>query len=159
MNNTDSKIDIVSYSAAHRQRFKDITVQWVTRSYKMEEEDWKAANDPEGYILENGGFIFIAMINDYPVGTCAYLNLGNNIFEMIKMAVDEDYRGLGIGKKIGEESVKKMKENGAKKIILFSNRKGSARAIEMYHKLGFHEVPLGESEFARADIRMEMELN
>src|ERR1700752_4464492 len=148
----ESDVHIVEYVPAYRARFKEINEQWITRLYVMEEEDIKTVEDPEGYVLKDGGKIFIALYKDYPVGTCAYLNMGNGVYEMIKMAVDENYRGLKIGKKIGEESVQKIKELGARKIILFSNRKGSAKAIEMYHKLGFTEVPLGTSEFIRADI-------
>jgi GNAT superfamily N-acetyltransferase len=156
MNEED--VQIVEFLPEHKQRFKEINVQWITRTYVMEEEDIKTVEDPEGYILKNGGKIFIALYKEYPVGTCAYLNLGNGVYEMVKMAVDENYRGLKIGKKIGEVSVRKIKELKPQKIILFSNRKGSAKAIEMYHKLGFIEVPLGTSEFTRADIRMEIVL-
>ncbi len=154
---TDRILQIVEYIPAHRQRFKEINEQWITRAYVMEEEDIKTVSDPEHYVLKDGGRIFIALCNDYPVGTCAYLNLGNDTYEMIKMAVDENYRGLKIGKLIGEHSVQKIKELGAAKIILFSNRAGSAAAIELYKKLGFSEAPLGSSEFQRADIRMELE--
>lgn len=149
-------VQVVEYKPEHRARFKEINEQWITRLYEMEEEDIKTVEDPEGYVLKDGGKIFIALYKGYPVGTCAYLNMGNNVYEMIKMAVDENYRGLKIGKQIGEASVQKIKELGASKIILFSNRTGSATAIQLYHKLGFKEVPLGTSEFIRADIRMEL---
>lgn len=152
----ETNIQIVEYTHEHRARFKEINVQWITTSYVMEEEDIKTVEDPEGYILKGGGGIFVATYKGYPVGTCAYLNLGEGVYEMIKMAVDEEYRGWKIGKKIGEVSVQAIKEMGARKIILFSNRKNSAAAIQLYHKLGFTEVPLGTSEFIRADIRMEM---
>jgi ribosomal protein S18 acetylase RimI-like enzyme len=122
----------------------------------MEEEDIKTLEDPETYILKDGGNIYIALYKGHPVGTCAYLNMGNKVYEMIKFAVDENYRGLKIGKILAEESVENIKNNGAAKIILFSNKKGSAKAIEMYYKMGFTEVPLGTSEFARADIKMEL---
>jgi ribosomal protein S18 acetylase RimI-like enzyme len=151
-------IQIVEYTPAHRLRFKEINEQWITRSYVMEEEDIRTVSDPETYVLKNGGKIYIALFKGYPVGTCAYLNMGNEVYEMIKMAVDEDYRGLKIGGELGRHSVEKIKELGARKIILFSNRAGSASAIELYRKLGFVEVPLGISEFQRADIRMEKEL-
>ncbi len=124
----------------------------------MEEEDIKTVNNPEGYVLKDGGRIFIAMHNDYAVGTIAYLNMGAHVFEMIKLAVDEKYRGLKIGRILCEQSLDAMGKMGAKKIILFSNRKGSAEAIALYHKLGFIEVPLGNSEFQRADIKMEIDL-
>lgn len=152
----EENVRIVEYTPEHRQRFKEINEQWITRSYVMEEEDIKTVEDPEGYVLKGGGKIFIALYKGFPVGTCAYLNLGNDVYEMIKMAVDENYRGLKIGNKIGEESVQAIKNLGAKKIILFSNKKNSAAAIKLYYKLGFAEVPLGTSEFIRADIRMEM---
>ena len=152
----EKEIQIVEYTAEHRLRFKEINTQWIMRLYVMEEEDVKTVEDPEGYILKGGGKIYIALYKGYPVGTCAYLNIGSNVYEMIKMAVDENYRGLKIGKRIGEESVQKIKELGAKKIILFSNKKNSAAAIQLYYKLGFTEVPLGVSEFIRADIRMEL---
>ncbi len=154
---TDTDVQIVEYTHEHRARFKEINEQWITRSYVMEEEDIKTVEDPEGYVLKGGGKIFIALYKGFPVGTCAYLNLGEDVFEMIKMAVDENYRGLKIGNKIGEESVHAIKNLGAKKIILFSNKKNSAAAIKLYYKLGFTEVPLGTSEFMRADIRMELD--
>jgi len=152
----ENKIKIVEFLPEHRSRFKEINVQWITKSFVMEEEDVKTIDDPEGYILKDGGKIFIALYNGEVVGTCAYLNFGNNEFEMIKMAVDEKFRGLKIGKIIGEISLQKMKEYGAKRIFLFSNTKGSATAVQLYHKLGFKEIPLGNSEFQRADIKMEL---
>ena len=151
-----NNIQIVEYLPEHRQRFKEINVQWITRSFEMEEEDIKTVDDPEGYILKGGGKIFIALYNNEVVGTCAYLNFGDHLYEMIKMAVDEKFRGLKIGKIIGEVSLQKIKAYGAKKIFLFSNTKGSATAVALYRKLGFIQVPLGTSEFQRADIRMEM---
>jgi hypothetical protein len=41
-------------------------------------------------------------------------------------------------------------------VILHSNRKGSAAAINLYYKLGFNEIPLGNAPWARADIKMEI---
>ncbi len=153
---TTHDIHIVEYLPQHRLRFKEINEQWITRSYVMEEEDIKTVEDPETYILKDGGKIYIALYKGHPVGTCAYLNMGDKVYEMIKFAVDEDYRGLKIGKVLVEKSMGSIKQLGADKVILFSNRGGSAKAIEMYHKMGFKEIPLGNSEFTRADIKMEL---
>ena len=151
-----NEIQIVAYGPSHRERFKEINVQWITKTFVMEEEDLKTVDDPEGYIIKPGGKIFIALYNNEVVGTCAYQNFDKDGFEMIKMAVDENYRGLKIGKIIGEESLKRMKEFGAGRIFLFSNTKGSAAAVQLYYKLGFKEIPLGKADFARADIKMEL---
>jgi len=151
-----SFIQIVEYKPEHRLRFKEINEQWITRLYVMEEEDIKTVEDPEGYVLKDGGKIYIALHDGHPVGTCAYLNLGKGVYEMIKFAVDEKYRGLRIGKILGEQSVERIKELGAHSIVLFSNTTGSAKAIELYYQLGFKEIPLGSSEFIRANIKMEL---
>lgn len=153
---TTDTIEIVDYTSAHKARFKAINEQWITRLFVLEEEDIKTLEDPEGYVLSGGGRIYIALLNGYPVGTCGYLNMGGGVYEMIKMAVDEDYRGLRIGRLLGDHSVADMKRRGAKSLILFSNTDGSPTAIELYRKLGFVEIPLGNSEFQRANIKMEL---
>ncbi len=147
---------IVDYTPEHRTRFREINEQWIVKSYFLEEEDIKTLNDPEEYILKNGGKIFIALYNGFPVGTCAYLHMGERVYEMIKMGVDEEYRGLRIGRMIGEVSLERMKDLGARSIFLYSNTKGSELAIQMYRKLGFEEIPLDNAEFQRADIKMEL---
>lgn len=152
----NNDVKIVEYRPEYRERFKEINVQWITKSFVMEEEDIKTVDDPEGYILKPGGKIFLALYNNEVAGTCAYQNFGEQGFEMIKMAVDEKFRGLKIGKIIGEISLQKMKEYGANRIFLFSNTKGSAAAVNLYYKLGFKEIPLGKADFARADIKMEL---
>jgi ribosomal protein S18 acetylase RimI-like enzyme len=149
-------IEIVDYIPEHQPRFKAINVQWITRSHVLEEEDIKTLEDPENHVLKNGGRIFMALYKGQVVGSCGYLNFGAEGYEMIKMAVDEDYRGLNIGKQLGEVSLQKMKEAGVKRIFLYSNTKGSATAIGLYRKLGFTEIPLGNPEFLRADIKMEL---
>lgn len=150
-------IEVLEYLPEHRQRFKEINVQWITRSHVLEEEDIRTLDDPENYVLKGGGRIFIALYKGVVVGTCGYLNFGpDEGFEMIKMAVDEDYRGLRIGRRLGEVSLQKMKEAGAKRIFLYSNTIGSATAILLYKTLGFTEIPLGNPEFLRADIKMEL---
>jgi ribosomal protein S18 acetylase RimI-like enzyme len=153
---TDTEIQIVHYKPEHRTRFKEINEQWITKSFVMEEEDIKTLEDPESYILKNGGRIYIALYKGEAAGTCAYLNFGNHTYEMIKMAVDEKFRGLKIGKVIGEYSMQEMRSSGAKTVFLYSNTKGSAVAINLYRNLGFKEIPLGNSEFQRADIKMEI---
>ena len=148
-------LKIIEYNSSHHQRFKEINVQWITRIHVLEEEDIRTLDDPDNSVLKGGGRIFIALFNNKVVGTCGYLNFGIEGFEMIKMAVDENYRGLHIGRQLGEESLKIMKASGAKRIFLYSNKKGSEVAIDLYRKLGFSEIPLGNPEFLRADIKME----
>ncbi|MGZ3933123.1 MAG: GNAT family N-acetyltransferase, partial [Bacteroidia bacterium] len=130
------KIEIVDYKPEHQPRFKEINEQWIRRSFVMEEEDVKTLDHPDAHVLAGGGKIYMALCDDYPVGTCGYINMGDRVYEMIKMAVDENYRGLKIGLTIGEQSIQSIKALGARKIILYSNTEGSGVAINLYRRLG-----------------------
>ncbi len=152
----EGNLQIVEYNSDYQQRFREINEQWITRSFALEEEDTRTLSNPEKYILINSGKLYIALYDDFPVGTCGYLNFGNHTYEMIKMAVDEKYRGLKIGRIILEESINRIRTLGARKIFLYSNTKGSEVAINLYYKLGFVKIDLGEPEFERADIKMEL---
>jgi len=52
-------------------------------------------------------------------------------------------------------SLERAKELGAHKIILYSNT-ALKSAIHLYRKFGFKEVPLGDVEYKRANIKMEI---
>ena len=122
----------------------------------MEESDTIVLNDPYTHILSGGGAILVAVYKNEFVGTCALINEDHGDYELTKMAVDENLRGLQIGYHLGIATLEKAEMLGAKKVILHSNRKGSAAAINLYYKLGFKEIPLGNAPWARADIKMEI---
>ena len=152
-------IEIVDYLPAHKKRFIEINEAWITKDYELEEIDKRELYNLEENILNGGGKILIALLNREPVGTVALVNMDNHVYELIKMAVDEKVRGLKIGKSLGSKIIEKAKSMGAKRIILHSNTKTSQVAILLYRKLGFKEIPLGNPEFQRADIKMELELS
>lgn len=150
-------VQIIDYNPSHHEAFKKINIDWIADKFVVEDVDIEVLDNPDKYILNNGGHIFMAEYGNELVGTCALTNEGNGIYELTKMGVDKNYRGLKIGFLLGEATVNKAKELGAKKIILHSNREGSTAAIELYKKLGFVEVPLGNVQWKRANIQMEIE--
>ncbi len=77
---------------------------------------------------------------------------------MAKMAVDPDFQGRQIGKKLGEAVVERARTLGGNEIWLESNRR-LIPALTLYERLGFVEVPMIETPYARADIRMSLKLN
>ena len=158
MTNEQNAIQVIEYKPEYHQRFKEINVQWITRSFVMEDIDEKVLGNPDEFILKNGGAILIAKYKDEIVGTCALTNEGNSVYELTKMGVDEKYRGLKIGYLLGVATMKKANDLGAKKVILYSNTTHSANAINLYRKLGFKQVPLDHALWVRADIKMEIGL-
>ena len=148
---------IIDYHPRYHQRFKEINEAWIKKSFFLEEVDKLTLDDPEKYILNDGGKILLAIVNNEVVGTCCLQKMKDGSYELIKMAVDENFRGRKIGLLLGEKTLELAKKLNAKNVFLFSNRKGSEEAIRLYYKLGFKEIPLGEAnEFARADIKMEI---
>ena len=73
------------------------------------------------------------------------------------MAVDEKFQGQKIGNQLLEFCIRKAKELGAKKLILYSNTI-LGPAIHLYEKYGFKKVPMGNSEYKRSNIKMELNL-
>jgi DNA-binding MarR family transcriptional regulator len=154
----DAAIRIVDYKPEFAKAFYDLNYAWISDTYEVEPEDEKVLSDPENYYLSSGGAILMALYGDKPVGTCALKQAGEGIVEMSKMTVSKEMRGKKLGELLGKAIVEKAREIGAEKVILYSNRKGSAAGINLYHKLGFTEVPLTGHNFKRADIKMELVL-
>jgi GNAT superfamily N-acetyltransferase len=151
-------IEIVDYSPAHARAFQELNHAWISDNFEEEDDDRAVLSDPQKYILDNGGAILIALYDGTPVGTCALKRVNQELVEMCKMTVAKNMRGKNIGRKLGEAIIEKANQIGASTIELYSNRKGSELAIELYRKLGFVEIPLTEAAYARADIKMQLML-
>jgi GNAT superfamily N-acetyltransferase len=148
-------LQIVPYDKPHRDKFRQLNEAWISRYFKLEEPDRRALNDPEGYIIDKGGFIFMALYDGNVAGACALIKIDDEVVELAKMAVDDSVQGKGIGFALGKACIDKAREMGFEKIELLSNTKLSP-AIHLYRKLGFVEVPLPTTEYERADIKMEI---
>ena len=152
-------IAIVNYLPAYRQYFSRLNYDWISTYFKVEEIDRRTLEDPENYILRKGGHILFAVYNNTIAGTCALLRMPDATFELAKMAVDQKFRGQGIGKALGIAALNVARNAGAARVMLLSNR-SLAPAMNLYQRLGFREVPLSktETEYQRADIKMVIEL-
>ncbi|SKB93076.1 bifunctional helix-turn-helix transcriptional regulator/GNAT family N-acetyltransferase [Dyadobacter psychrophilus] len=155
---TTFAVQIIDYTPEHAKAFYDLNYAWISDAYEVEPEDEKVLEDPEKYYLKDGGAILMALYQGEPVGTCALKQGAPGVVEMSKMTVSKEMRGKKIGDLLGNAVIEKARQLGAKKIILYSNKKGSAAGINLYKKLGFVEVELTGHNFKRADIKMELEL-
>ncbi|MGZ8559435.1 MAG: GNAT family N-acetyltransferase, partial [Chitinophagaceae bacterium] len=103
------------------------------------------------------GAILMAEYNGVPAGTVALRKVDEETWEFTKMAVDKNFRRLGIAEAISYASFKKAKTLGAKKIILYSNKK-NAGAINLYEKIGFRHVEVEQGVYKRADVKMVIDI-
>lgn len=153
------EIKIVDFIPSYRDAFKSLNEEWIMKYFEMEEADFKALDHPQTYILETGGYIAIALLDNEPVGTCALMKMDNELFdfELAKMAVSPKAQGLGIGYQLGLKMIEKANVLGATKIFLESNTKLKP-AIQLYKKLGFNTIEHITTPYERCNIQMELVL-
>ncbi|WP_298533964.1 bifunctional helix-turn-helix transcriptional regulator/GNAT family N-acetyltransferase [uncultured Algibacter sp.] len=157
--NLESKngIQIVPFSNSYAKKFYELNVEWLKTYFYVESYDNEVLSKPKQYIINKGGHIFFALINDQVIGTVALMPIGKNgLFELTKMAVSPEKRGKKIGQQLLQYCIDFAKELGLPKLILYSNRE-LENAIYLYRKYGFIEVPLEtNSPYKRSDIKMEL---
>ncbi|MFD1003309.1 GNAT family N-acetyltransferase [Ohtaekwangia kribbensis] len=154
---SNTSIEIIPYEPTYQQAFKALNLEWLERYNLLEQIDMDMLNDPEKYILNDGGYIFLARLNNEIIGTAGLVKEHNNTCELVKMCVHRDHRAKGISKLLIEACISQARELGVERIVLFSNHQLQA-AQELYKQYGFNYVTLEDSYFVTADIKMELKI-
>lgn len=152
-------VQVVAYEEKYQSAFKSLNEEWISTYFKMEAADYKALDNPNTYILDKGGKIFVALYNNEPVGVCALIKMDDPDFdyELAKMAVSPKVQGKNLGWLLGQAVVNAAKELGAANVYLESNT-SLKPAINLYHKLGFKKVIGRSTPYERCNIQMELQL-
>jgi mannose-6-phosphate isomerase-like protein (cupin superfamily)/N-acetylglutamate synthase-like GNAT family acetyltransferase len=148
------RIEIIDYSDDLKEHIKTLNVEWLQKYFRVEAVDTVQLSDPKKEIIDKGGFIVYAKHNTAIVGTVSLLKMENGIYELGKMAVTESSQSLGIGKILMDHCMVLARKIGAKRLVLYSNRKLHP-ALHVYKKYGFREVDMEPGHYDRADIKME----
>ncbi|PKB15215.1 GNAT family N-acetyltransferase [Flavobacterium sp. 5] len=154
---SQNKIEIIAFSNALKEHIKTLNYEWLEKYFKVEKSDAISLANPKEQIIDKGGFIFYAKLNDEIVGTSSLLKMSETVFELGKMAVSEKAQGYKIGTLLLEYCLNFAKENGIKTVILYSNTQ-LLSAIHLYEKFGFKEIELENGLYERANIKMEKQL-
>lgn len=150
-------VEIIEYENKYQPDFYRLNEVWLDSYGLKESHDLLMLNDPEGTIINTGGFLWLAKTGETIVGSAGIMKEPGGLFELVKMTVEDAYKGKGIGKILLETCIAKAKECGAKKLELFSNSQLTT-ALKLYEKYGFKQVEVTGSPFETADIKMELEL-
>lgn len=151
-------ISIIDYEQRYQSDFKRLNLEWLDSYGLTETHDLEILDDPEGMVIDAGGFIFLAMENERVIGTAGIAKEGKNTYELIKMTVETSYQGQGTGKLLLERCLAEAQKRKAEKIFLYSNSQLSA-ALKMYEKYGFRYIDAADSPMLTADIKMELILS
>ncbi|PWS33712.1 bifunctional helix-turn-helix transcriptional regulator/GNAT family N-acetyltransferase [Pedobacter paludis] len=149
-------VEIIDYQPKYQEIFKALNEEWISTYFTMEDADYKALDNPQGYILDKGGYILIALYNGEPLGVCALIKMDDNEYdyELAKMAVSPKAQGKNIGFMLASAVLERAKSLGASKVYLESNTILKP-AINLYNKLGFQKVAGKPTPYTRCNIQME----
>src|SRR5689334_16126769 len=96
------KISIIPYRNEHHAAFRELNLEWLDHYQLTESHDLMILDKPEDTVINPGGFIWMAEVNGEIVGSVGLMKEREGEFELIKMAVTADYRGMGISKMLIE---------------------------------------------------------
>lgn len=151
-------LTIIPFEPQYARQFRDLNIAWLEKYFYVEAKDTELLEDCEKNIIDEDGFIFFAGFNEKIVGCFSFIKLGDEIYELGKMAVDPQYQGLKIGQQLLTFAVNHAQTNNWKRIVLYSSTKLEA-ALHIYKKYGFQEVVLENNlPYTRSDIKMELNL-
>lgn len=153
-------IQIIPYTPALLPAFQRLNRIWISRYFRVEEEDARELEQAEALIVQTGGQIFFALEEgaalhaDSVLGCVGVFRREPDFYEIIKLAVRDDAQGLGLGRRLMQAGLDFIRAAGADRAIILSNR-SLAPAMALYASMGFTEVELGYTHlFERCDIEL-----
>jgi ribosomal protein S18 acetylase RimI-like enzyme len=151
-------IEIVDYKPEHQPQWERMNSEWISENFDIEPVDLYVLQNPEEAIIDKGGAILIAIYDGNIAGTAGLRKIDDETYEFTKMVVDKPFRRKGIAERLCYACFDKAKELGANTVILYSNTVQAA-AIKMYEKIGFQHLPVENTVYKRANVKMTIDLN
>lgn len=151
-------IEIIDFDPIYALDFYNLNIEWLETYFYVEPFDEEVLSKPELYIIDKGGYIFFATKESKIIGTVALMpTTTTGIFELTKMAVLPEFRGLNIGQQLLQHCIDFSKAQRLKGLMLYSNTK-LENAIYIYRKFGFLELPVeANSPYKRGNIKMKLD--
>jgi GNAT superfamily N-acetyltransferase len=147
-------MEIVEFEPRHAEAFRRLNEAWISRHFVLEPKDREVLEDPQGQIIDRGGFIFMAVADGVAVGCVALIRMADGGYEVAKMTVSEALRGSGLGRRLMQRCIDAGAALGATRLYLETNA-SLGPALGLYRAMGFRDLAPTETPYARADVFME----
>jgi ribosomal protein S18 acetylase RimI-like enzyme len=105
------------------------------------------------------GRLFLAYLNDDLAGCIALRKLEDNICEMKRLFVKEDFRGKHIGQMLIERLIEDARSQGYEKMRLDTYPPKMHKAVGLYESYGFCRIPPYYNNPQKHTLFMELPLN
>lgn len=146
-------MEIIEYQEKYKQDFIKLNTMWVEKYFVMEDTDREILSHTDHFI-QMGGMIYFAIKNEKILATCMVIPKEKDIWEILKLAADENYKGHGAGSAVFKACMDYAITHGAKKLTLISNHILKP-ALHIYEKFGFQQVQVDRTEYSRCDVQYE----
>jgi len=103
------------------------------------------------------GQILLAREDDWPIGCVALREFQENVCEMKRLYVRDEFKGKGIGKTLIVRLIDEARHLGYRKMVL-DTLPYMKQAIHLYQAFGFKEIDAYGDHPVEGAIYMEMEL-
>lgn len=138
--------------------FRDINAEWIEAMFRLEATDRDVLEEPRARIIEPGGdILFVEAAGLGIVGACALQKTGPTSYELTKMGVREQARGMKAGEFLLAAVIERARSLQADPLYLLTSSK-CAPAIHLYQKLGFHHdaeiMATYGARYQRCDVAM-----
>lgn len=94
------------------------------------------------------GQCLVALINEEMIGALVLIRTRPETIEIVNIAVQEDYQGIGIGKKLIVYSIDKAREEKAKTLEIGTGN-SSVHQLMLYQRCGFRITGVDRDFFVR----------
>ena len=142
-------------------------IDWALASFHPNPDDAPAAISKvkeelatlPGKYAEPDGVLFLAMVNNKPVGCLAGFRHDHQSIEVTRLWVRPEGRGLGVGRELVRHFLKQAKTNGYERAVLRSHQELKA-AHKIYRNAGFTAIEGHASfpGFENIEIAMDRQL-
>lgn len=129
----DSREDLVHIKELFIEYAKSLGVDL---SFQGFEEELKSL---PGKYSEPEGSIVLALVGEKPAGCAALRRITEQICEMKRLYVRDEFRGVGLGRELADRIIERAKELDYKYIRL-DTLPTMERAQDMYRDMGFYEI-------------------
>ena len=92
-----STVEVVEFESKYASDFARLNYEWIEKYFAVEKHDREILDDPQTWVIEPGGQIFMAIVDGRAAGTVALIPSDEGALELTKMAVSPDYQGRGLG--------------------------------------------------------------
>ena len=151
-------LKIIPFEPKYANLFRDLNLNWLEKFFFVEEKDKELLNDSQKFIVDKGGFIFMATLNSEVVGCYSLQPYSDSVFELGKMAVAEGYQGQKIGQLVLQHAISFAKTSNWDALVLYSSTK-LPTALHIYRKYGFEHIALEKDlPYKRSDVKMILNL-